>query len=101
MAGMIGLGSALNRQATGVLGNASGLESVRKQEGDMAKSAEKSQAVGLASSGAGIGALIGSGAGAAAGTEAGAALGSVVPGAGTLIGAGIGALGGWLGSRLF
>lgn len=77
MAGLIGLGSALNKQAVGSWEGAAGLESARNREEQMAKDAAKQAGLSTAISGATTGAMIGGPYGAAIG----------------------GALG-WLGSRL-
>lgn len=84
MAGLIGLGSTLNRQAGAVWESAAGLEAARNREKDMMGAAQKQSEAGGAVSGLTSGALLGS---------------EIMPGWGTAIGAAGGALIGWLSGR--
>jgi phage tail tape-measure protein len=84
MAGLVQIGSQLDKQAADVFGGAAGLEATRNREREMADAAEDASAMSMAGSGAGVGAMIG----------------SAVPGVGTVAGAAAGAITGWLGSKL-
>lgn len=85
MTGIVSIGTRLNRQASNVHGNAAGLESARRREGEMAEAAEDEQAMSMAATGAGIGMQMGAGAGPI----------------GMIGGALAGGIGGWLGSKVF
>lgn len=80
MSGLVGIGSTLNKQATDLYGSATALERSRRNEADMAEAAEDNQAMSMAMTGAGIGAML------------------PVPG-GPIAGAVAGGVLGWLGSR--